>query len=342
MDRLYNILSFPRIFFHAVRALRTQRKFIRKSIDPIIKDNQREGLTDVDIKKIRKYYGFAVPAILGEGFCILRGKPMQEAERSTLTYLGASTGLYDDFIDKLNTPESHILALTNHPDEKIAGNIHELLSVKFYKSALDHSPDPELIKQRALEVYKAQLLSKKQKDDSLTEEEISSITQLKGGVSLLFYRSALIGQPDKQEEELLYSLGGLMQLENDIFDIYKDHQDNIATLATTTNKIDDLRNTYQQLYNNTIHLLSKTRFSNSNKLNFLRYINLIIHRGSVCLDCLESNEKLTEGVFTIQAYERKQLICDMEKIGNIFSTFKYYVNSEIAELVRKQADKAGE
>jgi hypothetical protein len=32
-----------------------------------------------------------------------------------------------------------------------------------------------------------------------------------------------------------------MQLENDIFDIHKDYQDNVVTLATTTKNIADLK-----------------------------------------------------------------------------------------------------
>ncbi len=332
MNRLYNLLSFPRIFLYTVNALRTQRIFIKNNLEPLIKEFQKDQnseLTNSDVKKIRRYYGYAVPAILGEGFCILRSETLTQNERIALTYLGALTGLYDDFFDKLDTSDSHILELTTNPDEKITRNIHEFLFVKFYLIALNHCPSPNLLKQRFLGVYEAQLLSKRQKDSKLSTEEISSITLLKGGVSLLFYRSALVGQPNKNEESLLYKLGGLMQLENDIFDIHKDYQDNISTLVTTVRKISELRITYTRLHKETMNLLSLTHFAKNNKLFFMRFINLIIYRGSVCLDCLERNETLTNGFFSIKDYERKHLICDMGKFKNIIKVFQYFANSKI-------------
>ena len=329
MRQLYNLLYFPSTLIHAVQALRRQRKFVRKQIDPILSETPFTYLSDRDIKKIRKYYSLAVPAILGEGFCLLRGKPMSRSERFTLTYLGALSGLYDDFFDQHDTPEAHIRELTIHPSERIARNERELLFIRFYKMALEHSSQPQLIKEGFQEIRKAQLLSKRQKERDIGAKDIRYITLFKGGVSFLFYRSGLDGKIAETEEEVIYSLGGLMQLENDIFDIYKDHQDNISTLATITHSINDLRTKYKQLHWETLDLLSKTSFSRSQKLSFLRYINLIIHRGSVCLDCLEENESLTGGVFTIEKYERKQLICDMEKAGNLFRVFRYYIISEI-------------
>jgi hypothetical protein len=335
MNRLYNLIGFPHIFLYTVKALWVQRNFIKKNLDPILKEFQEDNYTDLtnsDIKKIRHYYGYAVPAILGEGFCILRGKRLSETERIALTCLGALTGIYDDFFDKLDTPESHILKLTTNPNEKIARNIHELLFVKFFNLALENCPATKLIRQKFIEVYKAQLLSKKQKTNKLTQEEMSSITFTKGGVSLLFYRSALVGQADDNEEKLLYLLGGLMQLENDIFDIYKDYQENLATLATTTKNISELRKVYVKLYNEIVPLVNQTHFARENKLFFLRFISLVIHRGSVCLDCLERNESLSNGAFVIQDYDRKQLICDMEKFKNLFRVFRYFINSKISAL----------
>jgi len=331
MNRFRNLLSFPGIFLRTFNALRIQRKFIKTSLDPLLKkfrEGQNPGLTNSDIKKIKHYYGYAVPAILGEGFCILRGEPMTYNERMALTCLGALTGLYDDFFDKLDTSASHILELTTDPNENNAHNIHELVFVKFYKIALDHCPDSKLIKQRFIEVYEAQLLSKRQKNNHLSQGEIRSITFAKGGASLLFYRNALPGQMDENERNLLYTLGGLMQLENDIFDIHKDHQDNVDTLATATKNIAELRKEYFKLYREILNLLHQTHFAQNNKLTFLRFINLIIFRGLVCLDCLERNEANTNGIFVIEHYERKQLICDMEKIKNLFKLFQYYVRSQ--------------
>lgn len=335
INHLINALNLPSIFVYTIKSLLVQRRFIRKHIDPIIKDVQKDhdsSLTSRDFKKIRRYYGYAVPAILGGSFCILRDKPLTQRERFALTYLGALTGLYDDFFDEMNTSENHIIELTTNPNENIAQNSHELLFIRFYKKALENSPDPKLVKERFLEVFEAQTLSKKQKNSNISQEEISYITFLKGGVSLLFYRSVLDKYADKNEENMLYALGKILQLENDIFDIYKDSRNNINTLATIARRINNLRETYNKLQKKTFILLSRTNFPQKNKLFFMRFICLITFRGLVCLDSLERNEKMSNNIFSVIDYSRKQLICDMEKIKNIIKLIKYFSNCDISLL----------
>ncbi len=335
ISRFINLLRLPGIILFMLKSLRVQQRFLIKHIDPLLNEIQKDqdvSVTNEDIKKIRRYYGLAVPAILGEAFCILRGRPLSKKERLALTYLGASTGLYDDFFDDLNTSENHIRELTIKPDEKIAQNSSELLFVRCYQNAIDNAPNPSLLKQRALDVFEAQVLSKKQKDAGISEEEIGSITWLKGGVSLLFYRSVLDGEATKSEELMLYALGKIMQLENDVFDVYKDRQQNISTLVTIERNIANLRKTYLELIKETFVLLGQTEFKAKNKRLFMRFICTIIYRGLVCLDCLERNEKLTNGLFSVKDYNRKQLICDMEKRSNQMRLIRYFAKCNTSIL----------
>jgi hypothetical protein len=120
-----------------------------------------------------------------------------------------------------------------------------------------------------------------------------------------------------------------MQLENDIFDIYKDHLDGIKTLATTETKIDNLRNFYRSLLEDVLLAADKTTFPEKNKKKFIDIILMIICRGFVCLDMLEKNEKRSNNVFTINNYGRKDLICDMEKPLNILKTVDYFARYNI-------------
>jgi len=82
---------------------------------------------------------------------------MKLNERLALTYLGAATGLYDDFFDDLNTSEAPIRELTIHPAESSAQNLRESLFIRFYKLAINHALNPDLIKQRTLDVFEAQV-----------------------------------------------------------------------------------------------------------------------------------------------------------------------------------------
>jgi hypothetical protein len=131
------------------------------------------------------------------------------------------------------------------------------------------------------------------------------------------------------EEKMIYNLGGLFQLENDIFDIYKDYVNNIRTLATIETKIDNLRKFYKLLMEETYYLVQLTNFHIKRKKKFLRFISLIILRGFVCLDNLEKKENSTNSIFSLRNYNRNDLICDMEKINSIIKLLIYYVNLNI-------------
>jgi hypothetical protein len=332
MNYFENITKLPILYQSLNKGLKYQRNFIQKTIAidiEEIKKNIDNSLNDLDFKKITKYYSYAVPALLGESFCILRGKALTKKERYAMTYLGALSGLFDDFFDEKNTSENHIKKLIDNPIEHFANNSHELLFIRFYKKALDNSEDIKLLKKYFIKVYDAQVLSKKQKLSYTDKDEIRYITILKGGVSFLFYRSVLHESISADEEKMIYNLGGLFQLENDIFDIYKDYVNNIRTLATIETKIDNLRKFYKLLMEETYYLVQLTNFHIKRKKKFLRFISLIILRGFVCLDNLEKKENSTNSIFSLRNYNRNDLICDMEKINSIIKLLIYYVNLNI-------------
>jgi hypothetical protein len=54
----------------------------------------------------------------------------------------------------------------------------------------------------------------------------------KGGSSVLFYRTAFSPEVSGKEKILINNLGAMMQLGNDIFDVYKDRESGINTLVT--------------------------------------------------------------------------------------------------------------
>lgn len=325
-----NLISLPNLFSTLAKGLKQQKLFMQHTIAKDleeIKKNLDNSLTEKDFKKITDYYGSAVPAILGEGFCILRGYGMTKRERFAMTYLGALTGVFDDFFDEKNAAIDHVKNLIDNPIEASASNSHELLFVRFINKALENTNEIDVLKHYVSEVIDAQILSKRQNETEIERKEIKEITLLKGGVSFLYYRCALGKCDSKTEEKLLYKLGGMSQLENDIFDVYKDYCSGTRTLATIETKINNLRIDYTVLKDEIFELVRQTNFPAQNKKRFLRFISLVIGRGSVCLDFLESNEKRTNNIFSLSDYERKDLICDMENTQNRIKLLHHYAKS---------------
>ncbi|MEE4214701.1 MAG: hypothetical protein V2I34_06515 [Bacteroidales bacterium] len=308
---------------------RKQEEFIKKSVAVDIREIKKVNdgtLSGKDFKKILSYYGLAVPAVLGEGYCLLRGKEMSRSERGRLTYMGALTGLFDDFFDEKETPELHIREMINNPGPSLANNSYEELFLSFYHKALDR-PGSETVKELLNRVCDAQVRSKMQKDPWISKEDIESITLEKGGASLLFYRCAFPEEPGESEKKMLCLLGGLGQLENDIFDIYKDYHAQVRTLATTAKGISEPRSFYVSLMKDVYRMLDQTAYPVKNKKKFTRLVSLISSRGLVCLDHLQKQEKLAGGTFNPASYSREKLICDMEKTGNKLKLFRYYLEN---------------
>ncbi|MFT3910644.1 MAG: hypothetical protein QM737_14560 [Ferruginibacter sp.] len=327
-NKIITGIKVPSLVSGILKKLSVQRSFLQKNIQPILLDTEKQNdgsLDAADFKKINEYYGLAVPAILGEAFCLLHGKEMSDDERMASTSQGAMTGLFDDFFDKQYLSDDTIEDLVNN--KIIPGKrSNEKLFDVFYKNALQLVPDKKKLQDALMEVYKAQLESKKQTQETISEKEIQSITFYKGGTSLLFYRTAFLPVPSTGEEKLIYDLGSLMQLCNDIFDVYKDRENKIKTLVTEVKHIAEVRELLQELLSTYYLTAYDIGFPKKNMRQFLSILSLgIFSRAFVCLDQLEKNEATTNNVFNVQQYSRKQLICDMDVAKNKLRSAWYHV-----------------
>jgi hypothetical protein len=305
-----------------------QKKYIKKNIEPFLNKAMvvNDGSIDNDdIKKITGYYGLAVPAILGETFCVLRHKKMTPTERLVSTYQGAMTGLGDDFFDKQRLSETELKNFIEDPDLSIGKTELEKIALHFYSFTLSNNARPLHMKEQLLNVFKAQVLSKKQTKPGLSIDEIKDITFQKGGQSLLFYRAAFDHPLKKGEDNVLYGLGGLMQLSNDIFDVYKDLQNGIHTLVTTTSNINVIRQIYDVKLKTSIQATLQLEYNKKDIRKFLQILSLGFSRCYVCLDQLESNEKKSDNIFRPDLYNRKDLVCDMDTTSNKLKSIKYHI-----------------
>ncbi len=328
LPRLRTVFYLPFTYLRLLRAVSKQRSYIQRTlVNELVpyKENADGSLEDSDFSKITNYYAYGVPAILGTAFGVLRGVPVNDSEREVLMYLGALTGLFDDFFDKKGLSDAEILELINNPSTLKAGTDSEKLFLQFYNKALASVVNAEQMKKAFFSVYLAQVESKRQTKSDIGKEDLFYITLKKGGESLVFYRKALAHPLEEREEAMLYSLGGLMQMGNDIFDVYKDTRAGIRTLANTTENIDTVRQVFTNLLNETFLLVEQTNYPQHNINAFIRTISLAISRCFVCLNQFEKLEKRSGNKFIPSAYSRTDLICDMEKPGNIFHSVYFHL-----------------
>ncbi len=337
LHTLHNAFHAPGILRTLIRNVKRQKKFIAENLSAeltIAKEASDHTLDESDFKKITGYYGLAVPAILGEALCVLRGYPMTIKERTACTYQGAMTGLFDDFFDKHDMPDDLLKKFIETPEQLTGNNSGEKLFLEFYRKARQHFCDADLTLKYLRKVYEAQVESKKQSAPGLSKEEIKRITINKGGVSVLFYRTVFENPLSPEEETALYQIGGLMQFGNDIFDVYKDSLKNIETLVTTTEKINEVRNEFREMAETSFNAFYKTQYPKKNIRKFLRLVSMsLCGRCYVCLDQLEEKEKLTDNRFSPKQYGRNDLVCDMDKAGNKWRSVLYHIKQHVQEKV---------
>lgn len=301
------------------RALKTQKAFIRQELHPVIQDTLVGDGTfgDADFRKIKGYYGMGVPAYLGTAFGLLRGRPITPAERMCLTMQGAVTGLVDDLFDKDETPISRIEALTLTPDEVSPENDRERLICAFQGRALNLVPNAPEYMHACRKVLEAQEASLAQTQPGISEEDLRTITFEKGGVSLQFYRQGLAHELGQAEADFAFQIGALLQLENDVFDAWKDSQEGVKTLATEATSVALLRNEYIRANASARSAALQLPFKERQTQGCLRYLDLITSMGLVCLQHLEAAERL-HGTYDTTAIERGGLVCDMSKFQNLW------------------------
>jgi hypothetical protein len=326
ISRFLNNLQSP---FTILNAVNRQKAFIKKNIKPLISEAQSSAdgsLDENDIQKITGYYGLAVPAVLGEAFCALRGAPMTAKERASSTGQGAMTGLGDDFFDKQRLSDQGVKDLIERPSDFSGNTASEKLFLHFYKTALSNAPRPAEMQQQIFRVFHAQLLSKQQDQPGLTTDIMKDITIRKGAESLLYYRTAFDHPLKNGEEKMLFALGGLMQLSNDIFDVYKDREAGVNTLVTTAASIKELRTYYGAVLRLGKQAAFRSGYPKANVRKFFALLSIgIFSRCFVCLDQLQKNERKTGGKFDVRAYSRKELICDMDTAGNKLRSLRYHL-----------------
>jgi len=322
------IVKLPSVAFFLFRNISNQKSFIKQNLLPIFnsfEESNDGSISKADLKKITNYYALGVAGFLGAAFAVLRGKALVTNERHTMTYLGGISGLLDDLFDDPKKEWSHLENFILAPDSLLPKNSFEELLLHLYKKGLSKATNPEKLKQKAFGVFHTEKESIFQQDKEISEEKIKELTFLKGGNSFLFYRLCMQHPLDAAEEKLIYQAGGLMQMGNDIFDVWEDVQQEIQTLATCAQDIHKLRTAFIEELNLVVVYANATTYPKKNIQQFINFILLGISRVFVCLDQFEELQDSKTSIFKPEKYSRKQLICDMELFKNKKAALKHYL-----------------
>ena len=142
-------------------------------------------------------------------------------------------------------------------------------------------------------------------------------------MSVIIYHQCLDEIADEQMLDVLFMVGSLYQLGNDIFDLYKDVRDNIYTLINTCEDYVLFKEGFMERVSLQNQKIMALPYKAKDKKEFCIVMNTINARSVVALDQFIKLQKKTGGAIDWWKLERKDMIVDMEKPLNLLRWMRY-------------------
>lgn len=278
-----------------------------------------------DIRRM-KYYARFVPAVSGANYGVLLNRKLSENERISMLFLSAAAPMFDDYFDDNSLKEVDLREMISKPETFLARNSREEVLIFLLQNTKKRIKEIAVFMEICYKVFDAQTEAKKQEIGGLSKEEVKKITYDKGGYSTLLFLAVMDDfQAGKSaEEQAIYHFGGLVQMIDDVFDIYEDAQMGLQTLATMERDMADLRQDFELDLLKMGELFYALPLPKENIRRFLDLQLFFFTRGCVCMEQLVELQYSAKTFFFAKNYSRKELICDMEKGKNILKWMRYF------------------
>ncbi len=321
--RLFRYISISR---NVYKEIKKQKQYNKTFLVPYLHEleNKYGGtFKDEQKKKILNYYGLFITSFLCSNYTKLYGRTLTDAERKRATLFGILTPVGDDLFDVDKLDIESIRSITYTPESYTATTFSAHVAKEIQIFLLGDVPHKEAYLQAAKNVLDIQIETARQTNSTISVQELEHITYTKGAVSVIIYHQCLDDVADEQMKQVLFCIGSLYQLGNDIFDLYKDVRDNIYTLVNTSDDFTELRKNFLarvRLQNQKIMALP---YAKKNKKEFCFVMNTINARSVVALDQFVRMQQKTGKKINWQQLQRKDMIVDMEKPGNFLKWLWY-------------------
>lgn len=269
-------------------------------------------LSNLEKRRIRHYF-FGV-TYLSAIFCALRHQQLRASERSVLTRLSALAAFFDDLVEAQaggTTRSGSVDTFGRRADER--GIARHLLREVYEAVPSSHHATFQTYLNR---VFEAEIQAQQGENNSPEQDQLFYMTAEKGGCSVLLFRSLLRPLPGAEETAALQAFGCLIQLSDDIFDLWFDHRDGIATVAThlaVAGRVGELSELFEGQYRQTRQAFLSINLPAQQVQRALKMVQVLVAITHTGLSHYRQLEK-QHGVVPI--HDRQMMVVDMEKWSN--------------------------
>lgn len=239
-----------------------------------------------------------------EKFNALSGQNSTPQQRKSYLLSGALGAMCDFIIDDIEMGNEQIKTFKNpETEDKYINEVEKLYAI-FYHTFINSLE--EEIKSRVIAYYEllfdAQLRSKQQFSQNITQQEVDKICKDKSGYSVLFIRAIVAGEITEIEKKAYYELGGYIQYCNDAQDLYKDLKKGLRTFASSRSDLETIAKDIDIQKTIAFSLIKETPFDKNKKDELLFSLHLM---GIGILAKLNRYSKICNGHFSFEKLSKK-------------------------------------
>jgi hypothetical protein len=321
MYPLYYIYYMSQLFWIALTKLKpTQNWGVHYLKQLEVKYNG--NFDETVIKKVAKFQSIQLHFVAAS-FARLFSRSLSQHEMELNIKYITMTSLYDDLIDNDKANEALLNQIFYHPELVNPASYNERVLVALHMDLLNQVADRADYWYAMENIHIAQKDSSFQFDKNTSVEKIIDITKRKGGFSLLMFRHYLSDPKYTVLDECWYTLGGLIQMTNDLYDTYKDTQEGIRTFANQLQNVEEIEAIYKKQKDVLKSQIQKLPMSMSRKIEFSILISVIPSFGDIAIQQLKRIQGNSSSLPNFNEITRKELIIDMEKPSNIIRLFQF-------------------
>ena len=320
------LITYINIIQQVYREIKFQKQYNKVFLLPYLEELEKKyngKFKDEQKQKICNYYGLFITSFLCSSYKKLQGKQLTDAERKRATLFGILTPVGDDLFDEDKLDVESIRTITFNPESYTATTFSGQVAKEIQTFLLQDVPHKAAYLEAAENVLNIQIETIKQTSSNISLQELEYITYTKGAVSVIIYHQCLDEVADEKMKEVLFLIGSLYQLGNDIFDLYKDVRDNIYTLVNTCDDYAAFRKSFLERVALQNRKIMELPFAEKSKKEFCFVMNTINARSVVALDQFVRLQKKTGEEINWWQLQRKDMIVDMEKPRNFFKSLYY-------------------
>lgn len=273
-------------------------------------------------RNILNSYSIYIPMIV-QAFSNFRGREVSDGERERMLLYFICSTTFDDFTDRAELSEKELYNIAYTPESFMAQRIEERIFLHA------HLLLNGFVKQKAAYVdatrglFQAQIDSAMQADSAITDADLHRVTIGKGSYAVLLCSFYLDEEVSPVERQCWFQLGGIIQLTNDLFDIWKDLQAGFQTLPVRMRDAYAFHEFFMGMVNSLEAEINDLTTSAERKQQFMLDMMAICSFGEFAIHRLQVVQQDQAQLPDFRELSRKTFIVDMEKPSSVWHCMRF-------------------